>query len=35
VQPVPIVLAIGGLLLAVIAIWRLYRARHMRNRHEA
>jgi hypothetical protein len=35
VQPVPVVLALGGLLLAGIVLWRLYRARHMRNRHEA
>jgi hypothetical protein len=35
VQPVPVVLVLGGLLLAVIVFWRLYRARRMKNRNEA
>ena len=29
------VLVLGGLLLAVIVFWRLYRARRMKNRNEA
>jgi mono/diheme cytochrome c family protein len=35
VQAVPIVIAVGGLLLAAIVLWLLCRTLRMRNRHEA